>query len=290
MTRRPSFQFYPADWRKETGLRLCSMGARGLWAEMLCLMHEGDPYGHLTYQGEKVEATELARLAGESPPAVKRWLKELEAKRVFSRTSEGVIYSRRMVRDEVLREKRAEIGRENGIKGAEYGQLGAVHGQKGGRPRKETGVENPHSEPGQKPPQNPRPSSSSSSAESSEDKSSGQSPAIDPVKSLFDLGVAILTDASIPEKEARSLVGKWRKQKTDAEVLTALLECRTQAISEPVEWLTKRLKSAKYVSATGYEYRGSLEDVIRESERRADWNIHWAAKTERDGSRKAASG
>jgi DNA-binding transcriptional regulator YhcF (GntR family) len=127
-------------------------------------------------------------------------------------------------------------------------------------------------------------------SKSSEDKSSGQSPAIDPVKSLFDLGVAILTDASIPEKEARSLVGKWRKQKTDAEVLTALLECRAKAISEPVEWLTKRLKSAKYVSATGYEYRGSIDDVIRESERRADWNIHWAAKTERDGSRKAASG
>lgn len=45
--RRPSFQFYPSDWRNDAGLKLCSMGARGLWIEMICIMHASEPYGHL---------------------------------------------------------------------------------------------------------------------------------------------------------------------------------------------------------------------------------------------------
>lgn len=105
----------------------------------------------------------------------------------------------------------------------------------------------------------------------------------DPVKDLFDLGVSILTSAGSTEKQARSLIGKWRAGgKNDAKVLVALLECRTKLISEPVEWLTKRLKPASYVSPSGYEYRGDLDAIIRESEKRADWGTHWAAKRERD--------
>lgn len=101
----------------------------------------------------------------------------------------------------------------------------------------------------------------------------------DPVKALFDLGISIMTSAGTPEKQARSLIGKWRAGgKRDGEVLLALMECRTKLISEPVEWLTKRLKPAKFVSKTGYEYRGDLDAIIRESEKRADWNTHWAAK------------
>lgn len=105
----------------------------------------------------------------------------------------------------------------------------------------------------------------------------------DPVKDLFDLGISILTSAGYNQKQARSLIGKWREGgKRDAEVLVALLECRTKLISEPVEWLTKRLKPAKYTSPSGYQYRGDLDAIIRESEKRADWGTHWAAKRERD--------
>lgn len=45
--KRPAFQFYPGDWLRSTDLRSCSVGARGLWIDMICLMHEGTPYGHL---------------------------------------------------------------------------------------------------------------------------------------------------------------------------------------------------------------------------------------------------
>jgi hypothetical protein len=168
VSKRPSFQFYPSDWRKESGLRLCSMAARGLWAEMLCLMHDGEPYGHLTYEGEPITPVDLARLVGDSVASVKRWLGELSAKKVYSTTDDGVIFSRRMVRDEDLRERRAS----GGAAGAEHGVKGAIHGNKGGRP---PGGKTPQETPDngeitgdKKPPLKPPPSSSSASS-SSED-------------------------------------------------------------------------------------------------------------------------
>lgn len=126
MGKRPSFQFYPSDWRTDPGLRLCSGPARGLWIEMLCLMHEGEPYGHLTLGGEPISDARLARLHGEPVNDVVAWREELRDCGVYSTTATGVIFSRRMLRDEDLRELRAKSG-----------QKGAEHGQKGGRPPKQ---------------------------------------------------------------------------------------------------------------------------------------------------------
>lgn len=106
--------------------------------------------------------------------------------------------------------------------------------------------------------------------------------AADPVKELFDAGVALLTAAGIKEPQARSLIGKWRKKRSDGDVLTALLDCRARAISNPVEWLEKRFGGVKHVSASGHEYRGSDSDIIREAERRADWNTYYAMKNKAD--------
>ena len=46
---RPSFQFYPDDWRNNSKLRRCSWAARGVWAEVICLMHDGEIYGVLPW-------------------------------------------------------------------------------------------------------------------------------------------------------------------------------------------------------------------------------------------------
>jgi uncharacterized protein YdaU (DUF1376 family) len=127
---------------------------------------------------------------------------------------------------------------------------------------------------------------SPSPSPSSVDKSTGGEPPAnggDPVKELFDLGVAILVEAGSTEKEARSLIGKWKKSRGEVEVMKALLECRREQIASPVEWLTKRLQAARYVSKGGYEYRGSIDDVIREAERRHDMDIYWRARGDRDG-------
>jgi hypothetical protein len=43
--RRPSFQFYPADWRNNANLRRCSPAARGVWVDVMCVLHDSDEYG-----------------------------------------------------------------------------------------------------------------------------------------------------------------------------------------------------------------------------------------------------
>ncbi len=108
--KSPSFQFYPDAWLSDMGLRACSPAARGLWADLLCLMHQGTPYGHLRLEVSPGAAfvpdtAAIARMTGTSVEVVAELLAELEEKGVMSRSESGTVYSRRMIRDE---EQRAE--------------------------------------------------------------------------------------------------------------------------------------------------------------------------------------
>jgi len=113
MTAYPWMKFFPADWRSDPKLRMCSIAARGFWMECLCLMHEADPYGHLIINRKAPSDPQLAALTGTDPSTVRTLLSELEEAGVFSRNRAGVIYSRRMVADE----KMAVLARKNGKKG-----------------------------------------------------------------------------------------------------------------------------------------------------------------------------
>lgn len=148
--KRPAFQFYPSDWRKDMALQSCSVAARGLWIDMMCIAHECDPYGHLTVNGKPMTPAQVGRHTGLTQRDCERLLAELAEAGVSSMTSDGAIYSRRMVRDEDLRNRRAEGGKA----GSEHGAKGAEHGIKGGRPANGRGVIEP--------PLEPPPSSSSS--------------------------------------------------------------------------------------------------------------------------------
>lgn len=113
-TKRPAFQWYPGDHRRDTGVQVCSFMARALWREMLDVMHEGDPYGHLAAGGEAIDPEELSRLIGLEMSQVVSGLKELERRKVFSRTDDHIIFCRRMVRDEAKRALHAEAGKMGG--------------------------------------------------------------------------------------------------------------------------------------------------------------------------------
>lgn len=110
----PWLKFYPSDWRADPALRMCSLAARGLWMEMLCLMHEADPRGSLLVNGRAVDARQLAILAGVSEAEATPLLTELGSAGVFSRKRSGVIFSRRMERDEQKSRKNKENGRMGG--------------------------------------------------------------------------------------------------------------------------------------------------------------------------------
>jgi len=110
----PWMKFYPADWRSDAELRLCSIGARGLWAEMMCLMHAAEKYGSLLVNGKRIDKRQLAGLAGISEKDCSILLLELETNGVFSRDEDGTIYSRRMRRDHAKALKDKENGKGGG--------------------------------------------------------------------------------------------------------------------------------------------------------------------------------
>ena len=114
MTKRPAFQFYPGDWLRDTGLRSCSAAARGLWMDILCFMHEGSPYGYLKVNHKVILSPNLARMCGLTLQETDGCLAELAEAGVFEIDAEGVIFSRRMIRDEELRNKRAACGHLGG--------------------------------------------------------------------------------------------------------------------------------------------------------------------------------
>lgn len=87
----PWMKFYPQDWRADEKLRMCSLAARGLWIEMLAIMHRSERYGNLLIGGLVPTDAQLAVQAGASPDEVSALLLELSNAGVFSRTSSGAI-------------------------------------------------------------------------------------------------------------------------------------------------------------------------------------------------------
>lgn len=107
-------QLYTSDWRSDPCLRMCSIAARGLWIEIMCLMNEAEPYGHLIVNGVAPNDTQLSMLTATPGDQLPDLIAELEAQGVFSRNGKGVIYSRRMTRDEKKRRTSQKNGRNGG--------------------------------------------------------------------------------------------------------------------------------------------------------------------------------
>src|SRR5690606_17708407 len=128
--RRPSFQFYPADWAGNTNLRRCTHAEKGVWVDILCLMHDNKhEYGVLRWP--------LAEI-GQAVGCELKVLRSLAAKEVLKGSDEQVHefvyvprtggrdgapvtlieaqagplwYSSRMVRDEYIRQHRGGASR-----------------------------------------------------------------------------------------------------------------------------------------------------------------------------------
>lgn len=114
MAKLPSFQFYPGDWMKDPNLRRCSHAAKGVWIDMMCLMHECDERGVLATAGRAWSEDEIASAVGGDQQATLACIRELVEKQVARRRGAGAIYSARMTRDEAIRKARALAGKEGG--------------------------------------------------------------------------------------------------------------------------------------------------------------------------------
>ena len=83
--------------------------------DMICFMHEGSPYGHLKVKDKVILPPNLARMCGLTLEETEGFLAELHDAGVYDVEPEGgCIVSRRMIRDEQIRNARAAGGKQGG--------------------------------------------------------------------------------------------------------------------------------------------------------------------------------
>lgn len=114
MSKLPAIQFYPGDWRKDPGVQALDYEHRGVWFEILLLMHESDQRGRLLLNGKPMPEEALARTLGLDKQKLSKIVSTLLEYGVASQDSDGVIFSKRMVKDEDIRQKRAVAGKKGG--------------------------------------------------------------------------------------------------------------------------------------------------------------------------------
>lgn len=112
--QRPSMQFYPDDWIAEPGLRLCSLEAKGLWIELLCIMFRLEKRGFLSINNKQITSKMLSKMLAESEDNIIKSLQELKENDVYSTLDDGTIYSRRMARNWHISKVRSEAGSKGG--------------------------------------------------------------------------------------------------------------------------------------------------------------------------------
>lgn len=114
----PYIAFYGSDWRGDVKLGECSLAARGLWLELMIVMREATPEGHLYLGTVPVRETDhkrIAKLAGaKDSREAQVCIDELKSMGVYSVDENGAIYSRRLVRDAAKRTRNRLNGRLGG--------------------------------------------------------------------------------------------------------------------------------------------------------------------------------
>jgi hypothetical protein len=107
----PAMPFYWGDWFKATDVQSMSRECKCIWFEMLGRMWESNERGVLvSSNGSAYSDENVCNMLGIS----RDLLEQIERTGVFSRRTDGAIFSRRMVRDENIRCKRATAGAVGG--------------------------------------------------------------------------------------------------------------------------------------------------------------------------------
>lgn len=111
----PAMPFYVGDWLKCPEVKVLPPDLRGLWFDMICYMWESVERGVMVKpNNQPYTREEIVRMIGLDSSGSGSWLDKLIDNGVCSVRSDGAIFSRRMVRDEDIRQKRRSAGKKGG--------------------------------------------------------------------------------------------------------------------------------------------------------------------------------
>ena len=114
--KQPAILFYVGDWRKDLAIQSMSYHHRGVWFELLLLMHTSEQRGRLTLNGRPMSNADLSSLLGMTEQDCGNVISVFLAKGVASRDQNGAIINRRMVREEERRDKLRDNASKGGSK------------------------------------------------------------------------------------------------------------------------------------------------------------------------------
>ena len=118
MAKSPGFWFFTGDWMKDPELRFCSIFARGLLVDLLCILFEAKERGYASNPDgtPRTDQQIVDAVAGSSREEKLAALSELEKSGVLSRDERGILFSRRLARLAQLSETRSKSGSQSGSK------------------------------------------------------------------------------------------------------------------------------------------------------------------------------
>lgn len=116
MAKWPAFQFYTGDWLKDPNLGQCRPATRGIWMDLLCLMHENNKSGMITGTPKS-----LARICRATETEIRDALTDLHGTDTADiQWADGeivTVMNRRMRAEDALRRGGAERQRKLRAKG-----------------------------------------------------------------------------------------------------------------------------------------------------------------------------
>ena len=113
MLPHPWMQFYTRDWLDNKELRRCSPAARAVLLDLMCLAHEGVPYGHLADKIGPLTDDYMASRCVISTERFRAALSELQSYQRVSAENNRLVIPR-MVEDGAERLRRSEAGGKGG--------------------------------------------------------------------------------------------------------------------------------------------------------------------------------
>ncbi len=118
VAHKPAFQFYPGDWLKDAALRICSPAARGIWVDLLCLLHECPQRGVFRVKnGSKTVPVSIKKVSKSIAGCKPKMIQELiDNGVVHVARKDGALYSKRLIRDELHHRHKADSGKKGGSK------------------------------------------------------------------------------------------------------------------------------------------------------------------------------
>lgn len=87
------------DWGNDAALQSCNVAAQGLWINLLRVMFNNERQGYLQINNKPMTPTQIAKITGIDSRTITNQLKVLIKNNVCSVDENGIVFSRRMVRE-----------------------------------------------------------------------------------------------------------------------------------------------------------------------------------------------